>query len=477
MSVPPNPPSHLLSEKEDKVNPGKKEDISPDNGSYFVAVVGGAVSGSVAAEILADHGIRVVVIEQNARPYGKIEDGLPRWHVEQRKQEYARIDARMKKPGVYFVPSTKLGRDIDFPDLCNNWGFSAVILANGAWRDRDLGVPGADAYAGEGLIYQNSYIYWYNHKNEKGYDGLRYEAPDEALVVGGGLASIDVVKALQLENYERAMKARGTQTNMLELEKGIPAACKAHGIQPADLGVKGCLLIYRRREQDMPLAQPPDHATPEQIAKTEQVRRKMLHLAQEKYLFRFQERRMATGLLVENGRLVGLKLAETKVEGRRAELIPGTEYELRAPLVISSIGSVPEVIPGVAMKGEYYTFSDDSLPRYIESDRVFGVGNVVTGQGNIRVSLVHSQKVTTQLVENYLGVRNGNRGFSAFYAATEAKAAARANSVVDHIRGSPPLSQSQIAALEQRIRALQARVGYSSEYNSWIAKVTPPDLE
>src|SRR5882757_5123294 len=32
-----------------------------------------------------------------------------------------------------------------------------------------------------------------------------YQAPDEALVVGGGLASIDVVKVLQLENYERVL--------------------------------------------------------------------------------------------------------------------------------------------------------------------------------------------------------------------------------------------------------------------------------
>ena len=63
---------------------------------HFVAVIGGAVAGSVAAELLADHGIRVAVIEQNTRPYGKIEDGLPRWHVEQRKQEYARIDARIE---------------------------------------------------------------------------------------------------------------------------------------------------------------------------------------------------------------------------------------------------------------------------------------------------------------------------------------------------------------------------------------------
>ena len=49
--------------------------------------------------------------------------------------------------------------------------------------------------------------------------------------------------------------------------------------------------------------------------------------------------------------------------------------------------------------------------------------------------------------------------------------------MVDHIRASPPLSQSQIAELEQRIGAPQARVGYTSDYGSWIAKVTPPDLE
>ena len=77
----------------------------------FVAIVGAAIAGSVAAEILADNGIHVVVIEQNKKPYGKIEDGLPRWHLEQRKQEYSRIDARLRKPGVFFLPCTKLGPD------------------------------------------------------------------------------------------------------------------------------------------------------------------------------------------------------------------------------------------------------------------------------------------------------------------------------------------------------------------------------
>jgi ferredoxin/flavodoxin---NADP+ reductase len=448
----------------------------PETAQHFVAIIGGAIAGSVAAEILADHGIRVAVIEQNKRPYGKIEDGLPRWHVEQRRQEYARIDARLRKPSVFFVPCTKLGRDVEFRDLCDNWGFSAVILANGAWRDRDLGVPGSEQSIGRGLIYQNPFIYWYNHKNEKGYDGPRYEAPDETLVVGGGLASIDVVKVLQLENYERALRAHGIEVSMHDLErKGIPAICKLHGIRPEELGVKGCLLMYRRREQDMPLAQPPENATPEQVAKTEAIRQKMLRLAREKYLFRFQERRMARGLLLEEGRVVGLRVVETKVEGRKAEPVPGSEQELRAPLVISSIGSVPEIIPGIAMNGEYYAFKGEEVPEYCGSDHIFGVGNVVSGQGNIRVSLVHSETVTTQIVANYIGVGSGNPDLKSWVAAGEARGAAQA--VALEREALPGLSTSQLAAIEQRIRALQQRVGYTTDYDTWIARETPPDLE
>jgi ferredoxin/flavodoxin---NADP+ reductase len=450
----------------------------PKHGQHFVAIMGAAISGSVAAEILADKGIQVAIIEQNRRPYGKIEDGLPRWHVEQRKQEYGRIDARLKKSGVHFIPSTKIGRDVSFDDLINNWGFSAVILANGAWRDRDLGVPGADKFIDKGLIYQNPFIYWYNHKNERSYTGPRYETPDETLVVGGGLASIDVVKILQLENYERALKARGIAIDMHELEKkGIPATCKAHGIQPEDLGVRGCLLIYRRREQDMPLAQPPDNATPEQIAKTEQVRQKMLRLARDKFLFRVQDRRMVTGLIVESGRVVGLKLAETKVEGRSAQPIPGSEHGVRTPLVISSIGSVPEIIPSIAMKGEYYAFTDEDLPRYLGHSRVFGVGNVVTGQGNIRVSLVHSTKVTTQLIENYMGIGSTDGDISGIYKAAEARVAGQAQAIEGKVEALPALSPDETAKIRRRIRQLQEKAGYTSDYDSWIAKVTPPDLE
>ena len=41
----------------------------------------------------------------------------------------------------------------------------------------------------------------------------------------------------------------------------------------------------------------------------------------------------------------------------------------------------------------------------------------------------------------------------------------------------PGLSGSQIATIERRIRTLQQRAGYTGNYDSWIARETPPDLE
>jgi len=80
-------------------------------------------------------------------------------------------------------------------------------------------------------------------------------------------------------------------------------------------------------------------------------------------------------------------VAETKIEGRKAEPIPALNTNFRAPLVVSSIGSVRRKLSEINMSGEYYTFAGKDVPRYTAMDRVFGVGNVVTGQGNIRVSL------------------------------------------------------------------------------------------
>jgi NADPH-dependent glutamate synthase beta subunit-like oxidoreductase len=428
---------------------------------HLVAVVGGAVSGSVATEILAQGGAEVVVLEQNDRPYGKIEDGLPRWHVHQRKKEYEKIDARLSLARVHFVPRTKLGKDVSFAELVDGWGLSAVLLANGAWRDRPLGLAGSDDYVGKGLEYQNPFIYWFNHKEERGFGGRRIEVPDGAVVFGGGLASIDVVKVCQLETWGRALKERGLDVPMIELEKqGVPAVCKAHGIDPRSLGLKGCILLYRRRQKDMPLAQA-GATTPDELEKAYAAREKLLSISQSKYLFRFQERTMPVDLVTAGGRVTGVKVVRTQVEGKKATPIPGSEEVIATDLVISSIGSIPEPIQGIRMKGETFEFKDWDLGVYDAEKGVFGVGNVVTGQGNIRASLLHAQKVATYLNENYFAGAVG---------------AAGAEVVKGHLAKKAPLPPARIAEVLGRVKALQGRAGYDGDYRAWIAKVTPPDM-
>ena len=183
---------------------------------------------------------------------------------------------------------------------------------------------------------------------------------------------------------------------------------------------------------------------------------------------------MTTGIIVENGRMAGLKVVETKIEGRKAEPIPGSEHELRAPLVVSSIGSVPEKLSGINMNGEYYTFAGKDLPQYTALERVFGVGNVVTGQGNIRVSLVHSQKVTKRVVDCMMG-DDENAGAGA--GSAEKQVASALDAIGKQIEAIPQLSDDQMAQVERKVHSLQQKAGFTADYDSWIAKVTPPDLE
>ena len=413
--------------------------------AHVVAIVGGACAGSTAAEILAAEGVTVVVFEQNPKPYGKIEDGLPRWHRIQRRKEYDKIDNRLSHPNIIYVPNTKLGEDIGFDEITQEWGFSAVLLANGAWKDRPVGVEGIDDYVDKGLIYQNPFIYWFNHKNEKDYQGPWYEIPDNTAVLGGGLASIDVVKAVQMECYERALKSRGIECDMYELEhKGITAFCEEKGVDPEELGVGDCTLYYRRRKLDMPLAQPKDD-TEEARAKAEQVRVKILDNAMEKFRFTFRERHLTKDFIVEDGRLVGLIMQRTRVEGRKAIPLEGTELEVRHPLFISSIGSIPEPIPGVEMNGAYYDFKDWDLGIYGPRENVYGIGNTVTGQGNIRLSREHGKAVATFLVERF--------------------------------KEQEPLPEERVNAIMERVEARQQEVGYDGDYRAWIERMTAPDLE
>jgi NADPH-dependent glutamate synthase beta subunit-like oxidoreductase len=452
--------------------------VLPVSGRYAVAVVGGATAGAEAAGMLAEHGAMVVVFEQNARPYGKIEDGLPRWHVKLRQKEYETVNHKLDRPEVHFVPLTKIGRDIDFPALATEWGFTAVILALGAWRDRPLPVEGADRYIGRGLIYQNPFIHWFNHFFEADYAGPQCEVEDGAIVVGGGLASLDVIKVLQIETVRLALERRGIREDVLHLEAtGIPDMLAAHGLSWEALGLKAATLFYRRRIEDMALTEIPEDADAARRQKLEATRRRILEKAMQKYLFDVRPQRVPVGLLVDGDRLAGLRFQRIEVTNGHVVPVEGAIEEVRAPLVISSIGSIPAPVPGIPQRGEVYDYTDGQLGRVAGYDTVFGAGNVVTGKGNILASRKHSIQVGTHVIEQFLGL-NGDQheGEEAALDSITGSVNDAVQRIAEWVRTRPPLDSDQVEALLRRVRARQQAVGYGGSYREWIKRHAPAEV-
>ncbi len=424
---------------------------------HVVAIVGGAVAGSEAAALVAEKGGIAVVFEQGERPYGKIEDGLPRWHEKLRIKEYERIDQNLSHESVCFVPKTEVGGDVSFETL-RSLGFNAIILANGAWRDRALPIDGVDEYVGRGLLYQNALVHWFNHEHEPGYDGPRYEVPEGAIVVGGGLASIDVVKILSLVTHARAIEKAGHTPNLIAMEqKGIEAWCEREDIPLPEVELP--TLYYRRTMEEMPLASPPDDATERQLEKIRGARVKIMQRVIDRYRVRFVGQRVPVAPIVEDDRLAGLVFRATEGEGRALKEIPGSEEEVRAPLVVSSIGSIPLPILGLPMKGELYDFANWDTGEVTGMEGVFGLGNVLTGKGNIKASRQNAADVTAGVLETFLGEVEPFEQLHA--AAREA-----AEPVVDKAMEGTPLERAQREPIRELVEGRWKAVGYT-DYPTW----------
>ena len=430
---------------------------------HVVGIVGGAVSGSEAAALVAERGAIAVVFEQGSRPYGKIEDGLPRWHQKLRAQEYARIDANLNRPQVYFVPETAIGSDVSFGEL-RGLGFNAIILANGAWRDRALPIPGVDAYVERGLLYQNALVQWFNHRHEPDYKGARYLIPPGSVVIGGGLASIDVVKILSLVTHADALEQQGLKSDILGMEqKGIEAWCEKHDVPLPNLELP--TLYYRRSMEEMPLASAPPGADERVEAKVRAARVKIMRRVMERYRVRFEGNRTPVGSIVEDDRLAGLVFRRTEGEGRALREVEGSDEQVRTPLVVSSIGSTPERIDGLPMKGELYDFASWDSGAVAGIEGVYGLGNVLTGKGNIKSSRQNATDVTQGLLDIVI---------EALSPLDEIHAAARAaaEAAVDKALEGEPLDREERQPIRELVHRRWEAIGYT-DYGQWIEAHRP----
>jgi glutamate synthase (NADPH/NADH) small chain len=157
-----------------------------------VAVVGSGPAGLACAQQLARAGHAVSLFEKNDRVGGLLRYGIPDFKME--KHLINRRIVQMEAEGVEFRTSTEVGVAVSVETLRNN--FDAVVLAGGAEQPRPLDIPGFELpgvrFAMEFLAQQN--------KRNAGDDEVR-AAPRGSLlatgkhvvVIGGGDTGSDCI--------------------------------------------------------------------------------------------------------------------------------------------------------------------------------------------------------------------------------------------------------------------------------------------
>jgi glutamate synthase (NADPH/NADH) small chain len=157
-----------------------------------VAVVGSGPSGMACAQQLARAGHLVTLFEKNDRIGGLLRYGIPDFKME--KHLIDRRIEQMSAEGVEFRPSTEIGATISVQQVLGD--FDAVAMTGGAEWARDLEVLGREL---NGIHYAMEFLPQQNKRNAgddepKAAPGGTITAKDKhVVVIGGGDTGSDCI--------------------------------------------------------------------------------------------------------------------------------------------------------------------------------------------------------------------------------------------------------------------------------------------
>jgi NADH-quinone oxidoreductase subunit F len=185
-----------------------------------VAIVGSGPAGLTAALRLAQKGYPVTVFEALPVAGGMMAVGIPDYRL---PQDTLKVEIEnIKRAGVKIKLNTALGKDFTLDSLLDEDGYRAVILAIGAHKSRELGIPGEDK---KGVYHGTKFLCDVALRKSPEMEGKK------VAVVGGGDVAIDSVRtAWRLGASEVHLIYRRTRADMPARLDEIEAA-EEEGIQ------------------------------------------------------------------------------------------------------------------------------------------------------------------------------------------------------------------------------------------------------
>ena len=260
-----------------------------------VAIVGSGPAGLAAADQLNKAGHSVTVFEKSDRIGGLLRYGIPEFKMEKRF-----LDRRLellRAEGVIFRPGVDVGVDVPASRIRSD--FDATLLTGGAGQPRDLPVPGREL---QGVHFAMDYLTLQNRRNEGD------DIPDaefisaqgkHVVIIGGGDTGADCLGT--------AHRQGAVAVHQLELLPQPPL----------------------ERASDNPWPQWP------QIFRVssahEEGGERLYAVSTQKFIG-------------ENGRVKALQAVQveaTRKDGRpHFAVVPGSEFEIKADLVLLAMGFV-----------------------------------------------------------------------------------------------------------------------------------------
>jgi glutamate synthase (NADPH/NADH) small chain len=300
--------------------------------SQSVGIIGAGPAGLAAAEQLRKEGYKITVYDRYDRPGGLLIYGIPNFKLE--KFVVERRTNLLKEGGIQFVQNFEVGKDSTLDQLRKK--HDALLIATGVYKAREIDLPGNDL---NNIFPAMEFLTASNRKGlgdkvdlfDKGI--LNAEGKD-VVVIGGGDTAMDCVRTSIRQN------------------------------------AKSVKCLYRRDKENMP-------GSAREVANAEEEGVEFVWLSSPKA---FKGLSKIEKVIVDQ-----IQLGEPDDSGRRKpEIKIGSEFEIKADMVIKALGFDPENLPKLFDSPElsvskWGTIKTDFDTMETNLKGVFAAGDIVRG--------------------------------------------------------------------------------------------------
>jgi len=297
-----------------------------------VGIIGAGPAGLAAAEQLRKNGYKITVYDRYDRAGGLLIYGIPNFKLE--KYVVERRTKLLKDGGIEFVQNFEIGKDASLEQLRKK--HDAILIATGVYKPREIELPGNDL---ENIFPAMEFL---TASNKKGlgdkvelFDkGILNAEGKDIVVIGGGDTAMDCVR-----------------TSIRQKAKSVKC-------------------LYRRDKENMP-------GSAREVNNAEEEGVEFVWLSSPK---EFKGTNKVENLIIDQ-----IQLGEPDDSGRRRPQVKkGSEFEIKADMVIKALGFNPEDLPYLFDSKElqvtkWGTVKTDFDTMETNLNGVFAAGDIVRG--------------------------------------------------------------------------------------------------